>query len=151
MLTRKKIKNGYYVSPVGAKKEKCRIPIVHFSLLVSSDTLRNDLTKKWTSGDVLGENHEVSGRISKKRPRSIDSGEGENMIQNVPTKKERDSTGERLLHNIGRKDINSLVLMDELKDLPVVVCVAMYRTNGVLETNVKNIGRVEGKTLWHFS
>ena len=35
-------------------------------------------------------------------------------------------------------------------DLPVVVCVAMYRTDGKLEENVATIGRVEGKNLWHF-
>ena len=36
-----------------------------------------------------------------------------------------------------------------LHELPVVVCVAMYRTNGALERNVASIGRVEGKNLWH--
>ena len=35
--------------------------------------------------------------------------------------------------------------------LPVVVCVAMYRTNGVLEKNCSMIGRNEGEDLWHFS
>ena len=38
-----------------------------------------------------------------------------------------------------------------IRDLPVVVCVAMYRTNGALESNVASIGRVEGKDLWHIS
>jgi hypothetical protein len=32
-----------------------------------------------------------------------------------------------------------------------VVCVAMYRTGGALEHNVKSIGRTEGVDLWHFS
>lgn len=36
-----------------------------------------------------------------------------------------------------------------LHGLPVVVCVAMYRTNGALERNVASIGRVEGQNLWH--
>ena len=34
--------------------------------------------------------------------------------------------------------------------LPVIVCVAMYRTDGVLESNVQSIGRSEGVNLWHF-
>ena len=34
-----------------------------------------------------------------------------------------------------------------LCQLPVVVCVAMHRTNGALERNVASIGRVEGKDL----
>ena len=38
-----------------------------------------------------------------------------------------------------------------LTSLPVIVCVAMYRTNGVLEQNVASIGRKEGYDLWHFS
>ena len=38
-----------------------------------------------------------------------------------------------------------------IRDLPVVVCVAMYRTNGALESNVASIGRVEGKDVWHIS
>jgi FlaA1/EpsC-like NDP-sugar epimerase len=32
----------------------------------------------------------------------------------------------------------------------VMVCVAMYRTGGVLEDNVRSIGREEGVDLWHF-
>jgi hypothetical protein len=39
----------------------------------------------------------------------------------------------------------------EFARLPVVVCVAMYRTDGILEANVRSIGRVEGEDLWHFS
>jgi glycosyltransferase involved in cell wall biosynthesis len=146
----KKIKNGYYVSPVSTNKEKCRIPIVHFSLLVSSDTLRKEMTESWINGDTSSKHDEISGKISKKRPRSIDSGVEKTIITNV-TKKEKHKTGQRLLHNIGRKDVDNLALLDKLKELPVVVCVAMYRTNGVLERNVKNIGRVEGINLWHFS
>jgi len=37
------------------------------------------------------------------------------------------------------------------KTLPVVVCVAMYRTGGKLEENVRSIGREEGVDLWHFN
>ena len=42
-------------------------------------------------------------------------------------------------------------LLQTLPKLPVIVCVAMYRTNGVLEQNVKLINRSEGINLWHFS
>ena len=38
---------------------------------------------------------------------------------------------------------------DVLRRLPVVVCVAMFRTNGALESNVASIGRIEGEDLWH--
>ena len=40
---------------------------------------------------------------------------------------------------------------DLLMALPVVVCVAMYRSSGALEANVNLIGRTEGVDLWHFS
>ena len=40
---------------------------------------------------------------------------------------------------------------ERLHSVPVVVCVAMYRTQGVLEQNVAAIGRTEGHDLWHFS
>ncbi|GMI22658.1 hypothetical protein TrCOL_g11384 [Triparma columacea] len=35
-------------------------------------------------------------------------------------------------------------------DLPVVCCVAMYRTGGKLEENVASVSREEGVSLWHF-
>jgi len=40
---------------------------------------------------------------------------------------------------------------EDYAKLPVVVCVAMYRTNGALEKNCETIGRKEGVDLWHFS
>jgi hypothetical protein len=40
---------------------------------------------------------------------------------------------------------------EAFRHLPVVVCVAMYRTNGALESNVKSIERQEGVDLWYFS
>jgi hypothetical protein len=40
---------------------------------------------------------------------------------------------------------------ESFRNLPVVVCVAMYRTNGALESNVKSIDRQEGVDLWYFS
>ena len=35
--------------------------------------------------------------------------------------------------------------------MPAVVCVAMYCTNGLLESDAKFFGRTEGVDLWHFS
>jgi hypothetical protein len=45
----------------------------------------------------------------------------------------------------------SLNANEAFRHLPVVVCVAMYRTNGALESNVKSIERQEGVDLWYFS
>ncbi|GMH73353.1 hypothetical protein TL16_g06168 [Triparma laevis f. inornata] len=39
---------------------------------------------------------------------------------------------------------------NDYENLPVVVCVAMYRTDGKLEENVATIERTEGDDLWHF-
>ena len=39
---------------------------------------------------------------------------------------------------------------EKWRDLPVVVCVAMYRTDGILERNVRSINREEGKNCWFF-
>ena len=48
-----------------------------------------------------------------------------------------------------KKAAQSSIDPKNLKHLPVVVCVAMYRTNGALESNVSSIGRVEGHDFWH--
>ena len=61
------------------------------------------------------------------------------------------TTRKRKLHGLSKKDKDGLKMLNTLRDLPVVVCVAMYRSNGVLEKNVANVGRVEGFDLWHFS
>ena len=69
-------------------------------------------------------------------------------ITNVPSTKTNIS---RKLHALSRNDKQNLKLIETLHELPVVVCVAMYRSNGILEKNVANIGRKEGFDLWHFS
>ena len=33
--------------------------------------------------------------------------------------------------------------------LPLICCVAMDRTEGKLEANVKSLGGIEGDTVWH--
>ncbi|GMI13131.1 hypothetical protein TrVE_jg2581 [Triparma verrucosa] len=45
---------------------------------------------------------------------------------------------------------SSLQRGGDYESLPVVVCVAMYRTDGKLEENVSTIERKEGDDLWHF-
>jgi glycosyltransferase involved in cell wall biosynthesis len=127
----KKINIGYYVN----RQLDLKIPIVHFSLLVSDPEVRNKLMESWQQGDDSG-NRGV-GRIDKSRPTG-----GEHSIDASapPVKKRR-------LHSIGHLDDLDL---DVLPKLPVLVCVAMYRTNGALEYNVSRIGRTEGNDLWHF-
>ena len=46
-------------------------------------------------------------------------------------------------------EINTSIEPEILQQLPVVVCVAMYRSNGALKSNVASIGRCEGMDLWH--
>ena len=51
------------------------------------------------------------------------------------------------------KPTSKVVAVDESQsftNLPVVVCVSMYRTHGALEKNVETIQRTEGTNLWHF-
>ena len=156
----KKIKSGYYTCPSTSSKEKqctktdkmTRTPIVHFSMLAANDTVREEMIEKWINGDHASNNHdEINGRISKKRPRSINHERKATSAEKAPQVSKRNKENQRPTHNISKRDASNLVMLEELKELPVVVCVAMYRTNGVLERNVKNIGRTEGVNLWHFS
>ena len=166
-----KIASGYYImpkenqnqavggedDPVGPKckgKECYKIPIVHFSLLARDDDKRRELMDIWINGSGGSGEHndedEAAGRINKRKP---DEEEGD--VQPPPSKRPKIPTPKRKrkLHAIApKKDkLNHEMLeRNTLASLPVVVCVAMYRTNGVLENNVKNIGRTEGVDLWHF-
>ena len=124
----KKIESGYYDNrDIGV-----RIPIIHYSLLAKDTELRTKLLRDWEGGKVCSE--EIIGRIDKGKSRQIVA---HDKHSNQPRKK--------------RKRDTSSLDRSLLSCLPVVVCVAMYRTNGVLEKNVERIGRTEGKDLWHFS
>ena len=124
----KKIESGYYVN----RDIDVRIPIIHFSLLAKDPEVRVKLLQNWEAGSLGDE--EIIGRIDK----------GKNS--QVATQK-NNSRQPRKKRRIEASNLeNSL-----LPSLPVVVCVAMYRTNGVLENNVARIGRTEGIDLWHFS
>lgn len=108
------------------------IPIIHFSFLVRNPDVFQRLQTQWEarSGD-----DEEAGRIRKTKP-------GE--VSRAAAKKKQKLTK--------RSPLTEPALdLKLLKELPVVVCVAMYRTNGVLERNTKAIGRKEGSELWHFS
>ncbi len=168
----KKIKSGYYVPPPpsftnnggndnqGSKKKKKnashKIPIVHFSLLARNDGIREDLMNQWLHPTTSILEAENNGRINKERPSSSQKRQASPKRMKVAhgrhlSENENSSIPKRLLHGLSKKDKHSHKILQELKDLPVVVCVAMYRSNGVLEKNVENIGRQEGSDLWHFS
>eukprot|EP00978_Attheya_sp_CCMP212_P007438 scaffold17244_cov55-Attheya_sp.AAC.1 len=167
----KKIAAGHYWNPNWGKK----IPIVHFSWLASNPIQQEELHNSWMNESQSNTSDCVHGRINKKRPCPTNNG-GDNDNANdtsrvkdttickvpevsstPPTENSRGSPSPLLLlskqkttaivrtKSLGRDFLNSLGSM------PVVVCVAMYRTNGVLESNVKSIGRTEGLDLWHFS
>jgi glycosyltransferase involved in cell wall biosynthesis len=128
----KKIDSGFYVN----REIDVRIPIVHFSLLAKDPDIRERLHQSWQEN--IGSPN-IVGRIDKGKPgHNVQRG----LIQTSqqPTKKRRTDAFRAL---------DSYLSL--LPSLPVVVCVAMYRTNGVLEMNVEAIGREEGKDLWHFS
>mmetsp|Transcript_17111 Transcript_17111/g.49115 ORF Transcript_17111/g.49115 Transcript_17111/m.49115 type:complete len:561 (-) Transcript_17111:78-1760(-) len=146
----KKIAAGFYAN----QDLGVRIPIVHFSLLAKNPEVR----QKCIEGDVS------FGRIikggKKEIPADIHIGGGSKTKDGTTKKRPKDDNCDggapnaakkrKLQHNLGPKDSKKLDV-DSLPTLPVVVCVAMYRTNGVLERNVQSIGRVEGVDLWHFS
>mmetsp|Transcript_6400 Transcript_6400/g.9416 ORF Transcript_6400/g.9416 Transcript_6400/m.9416 type:complete len:478 (+) Transcript_6400:23-1456(+) len=125
-VDRKKIETGYYIN----KDMNIKIPIVHFSLLVEEENVRRQLQE-----DYYSQADNEDGRIRKGKP--------QNLISTT---------------HLGPRTKKCKVCLvpvglDEgsLRKLPVVVCVAMHRTNGVLEKNVSRIGRQEGKDLFHFS
>jgi hypothetical protein len=113
-----------------------RIPILHFS----------DLGSKVDIDDSDNDNF---GRIDKGRGES-------NNFDAVKNAKVVESHGtvyaKRIVGKSSKSKSNeSSICSDILQNLPVVVCVAMYRTNGALESNVSSIGRVEGSNLWHIN
>ena len=160
----KKLNAGYYVDTTSQraitqekkstngnskseKKQKCtarKIPIVHFSFLIPDQQEQEVVRSEWISSCTTG-NNSTLGCIDKSK-----SGSAPHSVKNPsqPKKKKR---------KFGPPITPTAKLQDRgldrklLSQLPVVVCVAMYRTNGVLESNVGKIGRTEGKDLWHFS
>lgn len=119
-----------------------KIPIVHFSFLIPDQKEQEVVRSEWISSYTEG-NSSTLGRIDK----SKDGSAPRKPKTSQPKKKQK----------LGRSVAPAAELRDRGLDrqlvtrLPVVVCVAMYRTKGVLESNVRKIGRTEGKDLWHFS
>eukprot|EP00956_Cyclotella_meneghiniana_P006891 scaffold9320_cov71-Cyclotella_meneghiniana.AAC.6 len=117
-----------------------RIPILHFSALRKVEVADNR--------DVLCHDSEAFGRIDKRK---------ENALSHLKKKAATGQCGNdyppacRSVEANKKKSYqNDLVDSGvDMTALPVVVCVAMYRSNGALESNVSSIGRVEGENLWH--
>ncbi|VEU36996.1 unnamed protein product [Pseudo-nitzschia multistriata] len=150
----KKLNAGYYVDTTAhraeskeikgkqQKKSGRKIPIVHYSFLIPDQKKRELSQSEWISTIADGDSL-VIGRIDKSKSGSV----------SVPTKllpakkKHKTHSGTSSSTGLNYRGLDQTVL----SHLPVVVCVAMYRTNGVLESNVAKICRTEGKNLWHFS
>lgn len=127
----RKIESGDYVN----KEMDIRIPIVHFSWLAKD------------SGEA--DRGAIFGRIDKNRNGQEDCSEEQETSKKRKEQTDKESSS---LPKKRRKPKASVELdLSLLPKLPVVVCVAMYRTNGALEANVKSVGRTEGEDLWHFS
>jgi hypothetical protein len=135
----KKIETGYYVN----KDLDVRIPIVHFSLLAPDPNVRRDLQERSEDESDLR-----FGRINKSAGGILDNAkaEAEREVQGVFKSPMHPSRRKKRKFCVA-KDLD----VEALPSLPIVVCVAMYRTNGALEQNVASIGRREGTNLWHFS
>jgi hypothetical protein len=71
---------------------------------------------------------------------------GENVVSEEHLPKEKTDNPNKKK----KKKNNDDDVVVDYKTLPVVVCVAMYRTGGLLEANVASIQRTEGVDLWHF-
>ena len=158
----KKLNAGYYVDTTSCRatinQEMCKmneskskkkqketarkIPIVHFSFLIQDQDERETVQSEWISKCAAG-NDLILGRIDKSK-----NGNTAGSSRPSPAKKKQKISSANS-HTTELKDRG----LDQklLFRLPVVVCVAMYRTNGVLESNVAKIGRTEGTDLWHFS
>ncbi|KAL7452905.1 hypothetical protein ACHAWC_004620 [Mediolabrus comicus] len=110
-----------------------RVPIVHFSELVKDP----------------GACPTAFGRVSKEKTAVANSFDRSHTKTGITC--EEPSRKKAKTQSMPEAKLGSSLDPSVLQDLPVVVCVAMYRTNGALESNVASIGRVEGKDLWHIS
>lgn len=114
-----------------------RIPILHFSSL-----------KNRAYDNSRPQESEVFGRIDKRKEHALShlksqAGAGQCKGDDVLECAKDDGGAPHQQHD------NSPLSKDDMASLPVVVCVAMYRSNGALESNVASIGRTEGEDLWH--
>ena len=144
------------------KELDVNIPILHFSELAKDPNVRKhwrtERQQMGTKDNKKGKEKLFFGRITKKKNEL-----GSNpMTIPIASCVDMNDSKTVMVNNNGdtnTKDIpETSVLVHEkvidgvpLSSLPVIVCVAMYRTNGALENNVASIGRKEGNDLWHFS
>jgi len=155
----KKLNAGYYVdsssnrasnqqkgknreTPVTARK----IPIVHFSFLIQDQIERKIVQECWKV-ECESINDSFLGRIDKSKSGNNRSSTNSSSLLQAKKKHKINSSGSRTVAKLYDRGLDQKLLYR----LPVVVCVAMYRTSGVLEKNVSKIGRTEGEDLWHFS
>jgi glycosyltransferase involved in cell wall biosynthesis len=134
----KKLAAGYYIHRTDVHQQTeaaLKIPIVHFSFLVPDPHIQKDLQQKWHHDEMSDE--KLHGCIDKSKVNRENAGK-------QPAKRQK--TNPRQIH-LCDQGLNHQLL----QKLPVVVCVSMGRTNGVLEKNVLAIQRIEGENLWHFS
>jgi hypothetical protein len=143
IVQEKKSTNGIRKSEKKQKVTARKIPIVHFSFLIPDQQEQEVVRFEWISSCIAG-NIPTLGCIDKSK-----SGNVPRSAKTSQPKKKKQKSGPPTIPTVGLKDRG----LDRklLSRLPVVVCVAMYRTSGVLERNVGKIGRTEGKDLWHFS
>ncbi len=125
----KKLQTGRYMN----QTFNTDIPIIHFSFLISDANTRLRVQADWELGK---DTDAFLGRINKGKP--------DDVTANVDHLSKRRKSAQRAPLTAQGLDI------DKLQRLPVVVCVAMHRTAGMLEKNVETIGRCEGSNLWHF-
>lgn len=113
-----------------------RIPILHFSVL----------SKAESNGPI-----ETFGRMEKRECCEDDFRVTRDSSIEAQNSAERTDATSQQKPTMVKKKKNAIKSIDPavLRSLPVVVCVAMYRTNGALESNVASIGRREGEDLWH--
>ena len=148
-VDRKKIESiKWYENPALLGKGR-RIPILHFSVLAGGeggDVICEAGVAKFGRIDKKGEcggGDDFTVAASSHHPRARSNGDGDGRERRAPpsgaTTKKRKAGGGAL----------DPIDPEVLRRLPVVVCVAMFRTNGALESNVASIGRIEGEDLWH--
>lgn len=160
----KKIHSGYYMVPFQNDNDRpnsssssitsqFKIPILHYSMLIKDETLRHQVQHEYLHGDMNSvKTSSLFGSITKCKPEiNHDTSVELEEPPNKKTKHQGRLTLKKKLHAISKRDEENHKLMELLPTLSVVVCVAMYRSNGTLESNVKSIGRQEGVDLWHFS
>ncbi len=120
-----------------------KIPVVHFSFLIPNQQEQESIRSEYIADLTTGKNSGV-GNIDKSKNGVVDSS-SDTFQQKMKKQKLNSTVGAPV--QLQDRGLDPKVL----SWIPVVVCVAMYRTNGVLERNVGKIGRTEGKDLWHFS